>query len=207
MEKVFVYWDNSNIFISAQSVAARSEAQEPDVRSRVRVHFENLFALAVAGREVEKAYAVGSIPPELRWVWNRLEKAGVEVTLLQRSLSGSEQGVDATLQTSMLRDLADYNGDPGIAVLMTGDGAGFYDGVGFHKDVERMHRKGWRVEILSWIDSCNHRMKEWAEKNGLFIALDDYYESITFLEPGISGQPMGKSREQSELALDSRPRF
>ena len=156
---------------------------------------------------MEKAYAVGSIPPELRWVWNRLRAAGVEVTLLERSSSGSEQGVDATLQTSMLRDLADYNGDPGIAVLLTGDGAGFYDGVGFHKDVERMHRKGWQVEILSWRDSCNHHMKEWAEENGLFIALDDYYKNITFLEAGIPGHPLGNPREQSELALDSRPQL
>ena len=75
------------------------------------------------------------------------------------------------------------NGDPGIVVLLTGDGAGFSDGVGFHADLELMHNRGWRVEVLSWRHSCNRRMREWAEQNGKFIALDDFYDSVTFMEP------------------------
>ena len=52
-------------------------------------------------------------------------------------MQGREQGVDQTLQTAMLRDAFDHNGSPGIAVLLTGDGSGFVDGVGFHADLER----------------------------------------------------------------------
>ena len=98
------------------------------------------------------------------------------------ALGGREQGVDQMLQTAMLRDSLDYNGNPGIAVLLTGDGAGFMDGVGFHADLERMYSRGWRIEVLSWRNSCNRRMREWAERNGRFIALDDFYDSVTFLE-------------------------
>ena len=71
MDKVFIYWDDSNIFISAQQVAIEREGEA--VRSRVRIHFRNLLELTRAGREIEHAVAVGSIPPELRQVWNRLE--------------------------------------------------------------------------------------------------------------------------------------
>ena len=39
MDKVFVYWDNSNIFISAQQVA--SEREGDSARSRVRLHFRH----------------------------------------------------------------------------------------------------------------------------------------------------------------------
>ena len=46
-----------------------------------------------------------------------------------------------------------------------------------------MHKRGWRVEILSWAHSCNQRMRQWAQENGVFVALDDFYESITFMEP------------------------
>ena len=42
---------------------------------------------------------------------------------------------------------------------------------GFHADLERMHRKGWRIEVLSWTYSCNRRMKEWAEQKGKFYRL------------------------------------
>lgn len=204
MKKVFIYLDNSNIFISAQETAAEREGES--ARARVRIHFRNLLALAHAGRPIERAIAVGSIPPELRQMWNRLENEDVEVQLLERgALHGSEQGVDQVLQTIMLRDTVDYNGVPGIAVLLTGDGSGFVDGVGFHADIERMHGRGWDIEVLSWRHSCNRRMREWAEEYGKFIALDDFYNSITFLEGAWPGQPVADPRYAEPLQLDLRP--
>ena len=204
MDKVFIYWDNSNIFISAQQAAVELEGET--ARFRIRIHFRNLLELAHAGREVERAVAVGSVPPELRQVWNRLENEGVTVRLLERgALDGREQGVDQTLQTEMLRDGFDYNGTPGILVMLTGDGAGFADGVGFHADMERMRRRGWRIEVLSWRHSCNRRMQEWAKENGKFIALDDFYDSITFLEPAAPGRPIAEPRYAVPVDLGRRP--
>ncbi len=203
MEKAFIYWDNSNIYISGQEVAAEREGGTS--RYRVSLDFRHLLELARAGREIEHAVAVGSIPPELRHVWNRLENEGVTVQLLERgALQGREQGVDQWLQTAMLRDAFDYNGDPGIAVLLTGDGSGFADGVGFHSDLERMRRRGWRIEVLSWRHSCNRRMREWAEENGTFIALDDFYDSVTFLEPPAPGQPLADPRYATRPDLSRR---
>lgn len=203
MERVFIYWDNSNIFISAQDAAAEREGW--DARPRVRIHFASLLQLARAGRPIERAVAVGSVPPELRHVWNRLEDEGVTVELVERgALHGREVGVDQILQTHMLRDALDHNGDPGIAVMLTGDGAGFVDGVGFHADLTRMHNKGWRIEVLSWKHSCNGRMRKWAEEKGVFVALDDYYDSITFLEPPSAGGPIASPRWVRPLDLSSR---
>lgn len=181
MKKVFVFWDNSNIFISAKTVAAEREGG--DAAYQVRIQFDHLLQLAVAGRPLEYAIAVGSIPPPLRHVWNRLEQAGVKVELFERgSLSSREQAIDQALQTHMLRKALDYNGAPGIAVMLTGDGAGFLDGVGFHADLERMHRKGWGIEVLAWERTCNPRLKRWAEEIGVFVPLEDYYEAVTFTE-------------------------
>ncbi len=204
MGKVFIYWDNSNIFISAQQVAADTEGEE--ARSRARIHFPNLMELAHGRREIQRAIAVGSVPPELRHVWNRIENEGVTVQLQERgALHGREIGVDQALQTAMLRDTVDFNGSPGIVVLLTGDGAGFDDGVGFHADLERMHRRGWLIEVLSWRHSCSRRMREWAEANGKFIALDDFYSSITFLEPPAPGRPIADPRYAVPLDLSQRP--
>ena len=191
MERVFIYWDNSNIFISAQQVAIEREGES--ARYRMRIHFQNLLKLARADRPIEHAIAVGSIPPELRHVWNRMENEGVTVQLLERAL-----------QTAMLRDAFDYNGNPGIAVMLTGDGSGFDDGVGFHADLERMRRRGWRVEVLSWRHSCNRAMRRWAEQNGTFIALDDYYHSVTFLEPPAPGRPLAEPRAARPVDLGRR---
>ena len=194
------------MFTGACKAAEQREGNSAYARARLK--FPNLLKLAQAERPIEKALAVGSVPPQLRHVWNRLESEGVSVQLLERgSHTGTEQGVDQVLQVQMLRDAADYNGDPGVAVLLTGDGRGFYDGIGFHADIERMHRKGWRIEVLSWQHSCNRRMREWVEENGLFIALDDFYESITYLEEPEAGRPYAEPRYAKPLEFGQRRRL
>ena len=206
MESCFLYWDNSNILHEAQRLAEERD-EGPGARYRVRLNFENIRRLADAGRPVEKAFLAGSVPPELRQLWNRLEADGWKVHLFDRGASGrgEQEMPDHVLQLRMLEDALDHNGDPGIAVLLSGDGAGYYEGAGFHRTLERMQRKGWRIEILSWAHSCNQRMRQWAEQNGVFVPLDDFYDAITFLEPSASGYASDSARESSPLDLSNRP--
>lgn len=60
MNRVFIYWDNSNIFHEAQRFAEERN-EGPGARFRVRIHFDNIFRLAHAGRPVQRAVAAGSI--------------------------------------------------------------------------------------------------------------------------------------------------
>ena len=205
MERVFIYWDNSNIFHEAQRLAGDQD-EGPGARYRVRIHFENLLRLAHANRPLQKAVVAGSVPPEMRQLWNRMENAGIEVHLFDRGAAerGEQEMPDRVLQLRMLEDALDFNGDPGIVVLLTGDGAGYLEGTGFHSTLERMHKRGWRVEILSWAHSTNQRMRRWAEANGIFVALDDFYSSITFMNPSRPGFELAKEREAAELDLLSR---
>ena len=206
MDKVFIYWDNSNIFLEAQRLAEERN-EGPEARRRVRIHFENMLLLAQAGRPMEKAVAAGSVPPELRQLWNRLESRGVDVQLFDRgSIERGEQEMpDRILQLRMLEDALDHNGNPGTVVMLTGDGAGYMEGAGFHRTLERMHRRGWKIEILSWAHSCNQRMRRWAEENGAFIALDDFYDSVTFMEPSLPGHELALERRAAPLDLSLRP--
>lgn len=48
--------------------------------------------------------------------------------------------------------------------------------------------------------------REGVEKNGTFIALDDHYDSITFLAPSAAGQPIAAPRHATPVTLDDRPR-
>ena len=136
-----------------------------------------------------------------------LEGQGVEVQLFDRgsATAGEQEMPDRVLQLRMLEDGWDYNGNPGIAVMLTGDGAGYQEGAGFHRTLERMHSRGWRVEILSWAHSCNQRMRRWAQENGAFVALDDFYDSVTFQEPSRPGHPLAASRDSAALDLSLRP--
>ena len=198
MDEVFVYWDNSNIYYGAKDLAAQRERNQGG-RYRIRLHFENLLQLAHADRPVRSALAAGAIPPEVRHLWDRMRERGVDVELYDRGGAdrGEQQVPDRILQLKMLEDLADNNSSPGIAVLLTGDGAGYSEGTGFHSSLERMHRKGWRVEILSWAYCCKPEMSAWAKEVGAFIPLDSYYDSITYLEEG---------RRSTSLDLSRRPK-
>ncbi len=205
MDSVFIYWDNSNIFHEAQRIA-EERREGVNARYRVRIQFDNLLRLAHADRPIQRALAVGSVSPEMRQLWNRMESNGVEVELFDKGVPGrgEQEMPDRLLQLRMLEDALDYIGDPGIVVLLTGDGAGYTEGTGFHGVLERMHRRGWRVEILSWAHSCNQRMRRWAEDNGSFIALDDFYESITFMEPSRPGFELAAGRESARIDLSRR---
>jgi len=208
LSRVFIYWDNSNIFVSAKTMAAEREGEF--ARPRVRIYFENMFKLAHADREIAKVLAAGSVPPGMVFLWNKLEGQGVKVELYDRGeISRGEQNVpDQMLQLSMLRDGFDNNDNPGIVVLLTGDGAGYSEGVGFHSDLERLHKRGWKVEILSWAGVCNRRMRQWAEANGVFVALDDYYDAVTFVEPELilGGSELYPGRDPKPLDLTNRAR-
>lgn len=208
MDRVFIYWDNSNISHDVQRLAEEKE-ESPGARYRVRIHFENMLRLAHADRPVQKALAAGSIPPEMRQLWNRLESQDLEVHLYDRGSPerGEQEMPDRVLQLRMLEDALDFNGDPGIVALLTGDGAGYHEGAGFHRTLERMHQRGWRVEILSWAHSTNQRMRRWAEANGIFVSLDDFYEAITFLTPSQPGTELAPGRDAEELNLSVRQAF
>lgn len=194
---VLLFIDNSNIYISGKDVADQKDGMGS--RHNYRMEFDHLLELALAGRPLLKAFVVGSIPPEEKTIWDRLERStGVKPELYERgSDTGGEQGLDQCLQVHMLRAISDYP-EPQIAVLMTGDGAGYDDGVGFHADLERMYGAGWGIEVISWEGSCKRTLKEWAKANGKFIALNDHYESVTFVK--------GSRRSRSTLVnLSNRP--
>ena len=206
MSGVFVYLDNSNIFHAAQDLAEERNG-DMNARYRVRIHFENLLRLAHADRPLAKALAAGSIPPALSMLWNQLRRTGVEVHLYDRGepTRGEQETPDQWLQLRMLEDMADYIDNPGIVVLLTGDGAGYNEGRGFHRTLERMHRLNWRVELLSWEHSTNQRMLDWVESNGVFVPLDNYYDAITYTTTPRIGQEPAPARDETALDLSNRP--
>jgi len=196
MSRVHIVWDNSNIFLSGKSYCQKNEWGKDN---SFRIYFENLIDLAADGRDIEQVFCVGSVPPPTDSVWGHIQaKTGKKPELYERGASsGKEQAVDQALQTRMLRLGYDYN-PPETIVLLSGDGSGNENGVGFFADVQRLHKFGWNIEIMAWRDNCARVMREWAETNGVFIDLGDFYGQVTFLHKA--------GRNASQLDLDKRPR-
>ena len=47
-------------------------------------------------------------------------------------------------------------------------------------------------------------MRQWVEEHGVFIPLDDFYGSITFLEPSKPGYPLELPRNAAPPDLSKR---
>ena len=197
---MFIFWDNSNIHISGLNAMAEKEPNQ--LRELFRTNFPNLFALVKKDRDIDAVYLSGSIPPPNNALWDYLRKMGIQLQLLSKTSEGTEQeSVDMSLQTMMLRTAIDHIEQPSTIAVLTGDGAGKQLGEGFLTDLKRIKAMGWNIEVYSWKNSCNRYLKEYAEQNGKFIALDDYHYSITYLKED-RYNPTGKPvRPSTALAL------
>ncbi|HEX2057999.1 MAG TPA: NYN domain-containing protein [Actinomycetota bacterium] len=177
---VHIFWDHSNLFYSALDACDDKNGGgfEPGHRMDARLDFPKLYDFAAAGRNIERAVAVGSIPPGLNTLWKRLRKAGVDVELQERGAqSGKEQAVDEALQLHMMRSVVD-RAKPAVAVVLSGDG-GFYD------DARRMIDKGWGVEILCFGGSFSRKLRGIAKDShgrGKYVDLDTWYRQLVYLQ-------------------------
>ena len=167
---MYIFWDNSNIhYAGLNSVLP---IKEPDVDpGSYRTYFKGLLNLVSRGRAIDKVYFAGSIPPKDDALWDAVEKLGIAPTLIPRSESdGEADTTDHVLQTDLLR-LGFDSPKPGTIALLTGDGAGINSGKGFLADAMRLAERGWKL-------------RGFAQSNGKYIKLEDYYENITFIVGG-----------------------
>jgi hypothetical protein len=196
---VHIFWDHSNLFHSAQDCCDdEGKGKEPGHRWDARVHFQKMFDFAAAGRTVERAVAVGSIPPGLSALWAKLKAAGIDIELQERGAeSGKEQAVDEALQLEMLRSVIDRD-KPAVAVLLSGD-KDFYD------DVKRMLDAGWGVEILCFGGSFARKLRKLSTQSfgrAKYVDLDEWYPQLVYLQ-GFDEEIM---RPADALDLSDRPK-
>ena len=104
---VYIYLDNSNIFIEAKRLADERNGSSHSGRQAVRLHFDNLLALAANGRTVKHAVAAGSLPPELRNLWARLHRSGVDCKVFERGDKGEQNVPDCFFTISHGKECID----------------------------------------------------------------------------------------------------
>jgi hypothetical protein len=178
-----IFWDNSNIYWSAQKAAPTLSPNDPPIR--VRVYFRNLIGLVTQGRHIDKAFVAGSVPPPGDDVWRYMAQSGVGRPVLYERVARAdgttyEQGVDERILLAISNALLDDQ--PGVIALLTGDGAEAEAGVSFTASVRRAAKQGWQVELYSWGSSLSGALRtEVANMGGRVVLLDRFYPCITFV--------------------------
>ena len=177
---VSIFWDNSNIWLVGKKKVCSQI--EPGDENAFRIDFGKLLDFALNSRALDYAFVGGSVPPSTDSLWQRFISLGIQVETQERGqASGGEIGVDQIIQLSMANRILDCDA-PGTMVLLTGDGSGYSDGKGFIKQLERAHKRGWKVEIVSWDAGCNRHLRQFADENGVYRSLEPVYKQVSFIE-------------------------
>ena len=58
------------------------------------------------------------------------------------------------------------------------------------EQMARLVNSGWKFELYSWETVCHGYLRKFAEDNGKFIRLEDYYQNITFIKGGRQAVPL-----------------
>jgi len=184
---VHLFLDFSNIAIGAKDLAAE-KGDGWLKRSDVRLHLENFKHLVQRDRTWGSGYAAAGLYRGEVLKANA-EKLGIRFDVCERgNRTNTEQGVDEKIQAAMVKMLLPYFESnppaPGIIALATGDGNGHLDGVGFLPLLRAFHILGFQIEVLSWRDSLNPVLGDWAAQHGQLIELDGWYQELTYVEYG-----------------------
>jgi uncharacterized LabA/DUF88 family protein len=180
---LYVYVDNSNIWIEGQRIQAVRQGFAPDIRSALHndikapwsYDFGRLYELACPpDQPVGRSIMFGSRPPANDSIWQRARDAEFQVEVFDRSFhTNKEKQVDVALSNTMIEDailhMKAANGD--IAVLVAGDGD-------FLPTVHSLQNRGIRVRVVCWEHSTNRELRDTADQ---FIPLDPHFDHLTRL--------------------------
>ncbi len=176
--KLFVFVDNSNLFIEGQRLAAVRSGFAVDIVDASNRHifdfswnidYGKLHAfLSNQGGELTSVKLWGSIPPSDTF-WKMVEQKGFDVRTFQRGQSGQEKKVDVAIAHQLTKDV--YTGkikkEESIIILVAGD-------KDFVPVVEDLVSEGYTIHIAFW----NNASRELKEAATYFINLDSQHEQI-----------------------------
>ncbi|MBD3770521.1 MAG: NYN domain-containing protein [Rhodobacterales bacterium] len=117
--------DNSNVFIEGQKLSALQKGivgapgQRQPADPSWRINFAGLLAALADGRDIRKAFLVGSRPPPKDEVWKMAQHNGFEVITHDRDANNKEKAVDTELVTQGTLLVATTS--PAVLVLASGD--------------------------------------------------------------------------------------
>lgn len=152
---LYLYVDHSNLWIEGQRVSAVARGVVPDIPSAIATHtfdsgwrlnfdrlYEELAQMFSDFGDVVSARLWGSPPPGDAF-WRRIERAGFEVQLYERSF-GKEKMVDTAVASHMMRDAyTRVDRDKDLLLLLAGD-------KDYFPTIEILTTDGFKVAVVFW---------------------------------------------------------
>lgn len=178
---LFVYVDNSNIWIEGMRVSAvkkglATSAQDA-MNRKITDHdwaydFGRLYeAICPDSAQIGRSSLFGSRPPANDSLWDLAAHAGFEVKVFDRNFANKEKEVDAAITTMMLEDSFMYmRADRSDrAVLVAGDRD-------YVPAIESLARRGFPTTVVFWEHATARDLRSQADD---FVDLDPLFAHIS----------------------------
>ncbi|CAB4404350.1 unnamed protein product [Rhizophagus irregularis] len=179
-DSVSIFIDNSNLFIEGSKVIGYLErVNVSDHRIDVYIDHGLIVKTILKGRNLNRVFIVGSVPPVNDSLWARAKEHGYGVETYLRNASNKEKKVDGTLITELARSV--FRGSPSTISLVAGDGDYCY--------IIRVAREeNWKAETWFWHGFPDRGdypfttpMSKELKNLSLYNPLENYYKKFTYI--------------------------
>ena len=176
-EHVFIYVDDSNIWIEAKKLAAKQLNLKCVEDPRLRLDVGKVADVVANGREVAWGILYGSEPPPIDSVWEKIRERGWKVITSKRSaFTNKEKQVDHQMVSDIATLVSDRTVAKGKIAIVSGD-------ADIIPAIKEGLSKNWCFEIWMWDSGISNALKQLAKKNpgSLKISpLDSHLDDISF---------------------------
>ena len=178
---LFVYVDNSNLWIEGMRVSAVKKGLVKNAWEAMRdkvvdqswtYDFGKLYeAICPDTAQIGRSSLFGSRPPENDSIWELARSSGFEVTLFDRNKQNKEKEVDVAIATQIVADSYEYmkpeRGDR--LVLVSGDRD-------YVPPIKQLAARGLPASVVFWDHATAKDLREAAYD---FTPLDPLFEHLS----------------------------
>ena len=178
---LWIYIDNSNVFIEGQRVSAVKTGMAANIYDAMykkiidpsyRIDFGALHCFLSEDNpsQICRAILFGSRPPPNDSLWRIAEFAGFDTVIEDRNAVNKEKRIDTGIVYVVTRDAyTKVNKTSDVIKLVAGDGD-------FVPAVEPLVNDGYQVHVVFW----SHASQELIEAATTFTSLDSHIDSLRY---------------------------
>ena len=195
---VFIYVDNSNVWIEGKKLAAKQQKLKCVEDPRMRLDIGKVADVVANGRHVAWGVLYGSEPPPIDTVWNKIREFGWKVVTNKRStIQNKEKQVDQQLVADIIALVCDKDIAKGKIAVISGDA----DVIPAIKEDE-----GWSFEIWMWETAISTGLKDLADKKPELLKiyiLDSHLQSISFTNFTIDASQISSKLNSQSVVIEN----
>ena len=187
-ENVWIFVDDSNIWIEAMKLASKEKKFKTSHDHRIRIDIGQLTNAVASGRTVSQGFLYGSEPPPIDTVWEKIQERGWKVeTKKKHPITGKEKKVDTQLVADITERACNTPEHERSTIIIIAGDADVMPAID-----KVLKNKGWNVEVYMWKAAMASELKKLNELNAPVKVgyLDDHLFSITFTN--MRFKPTGK---------------